>query len=322
MVAMTSLIKVTKDLPVLREPAIGQFIERSMSAATRETYSRAIAQFFAFAKVTRPEEVTSDHVRHYRDHLLHKLNLKDNTVRLKIAAVRALFEYLKRAGIVTSNPADGYLVVVPKRPEHLRNDALSVEEVQQLLAAPPAGETAGARDRALMMLMLRTSVRVSEACTLRLNAIERTRIKGQRLWVITLKTKGGVTRTIPLPDDVKEAIDVYLNLDARRRSLLKTASPDAFIFQPTVNYRTLEFDKPLTRTRVWQIVNGWCKAAGLKGRGPHAFRRTAITRAFDLEQPLRDIQAMSGHKDINTLLGYDQHRRNVEYNAINKLNYE
>jgi integrase len=320
---MSQLVKQSSAASlVLRAPQVTQFIERSISPATREVYGRALRQFFAFARVEQPQDVTPEHVRAYRDYLMGKLKLKDNTVRVKIAAVRALFEYLKRAGLIVTNPADGYLVVVPNRPDNLRNDNLSVEEVQQLLAAPPRGEIVGARDYALMLFLLRTSVRVSEACSLRLSDIEQGHIKKARVWVATFKAKGGVTRTIPIPDDVKAAIDHYLDLDARRRGLLKTAGEEAFVFQPTVNYRTLEFDKPLTRTRVWQIVGHWCKVAGLKTRGPHAFRRTAITRAFDMEQPLREIQAMSGHKDINTLLGYDQHRRSLEYNAINKLNYD
>jgi len=57
-------------------------------------------------------------------------------------------------------------------------------------------------------------------------------------------------RTIPLPKDVKQAIDHYLKLDAGRRRHLHSDGDDAFIFQPIVNYRTLEFDKALSSRHI------------------------------------------------------------------------
>jgi hypothetical protein len=42
-----------------------------------------------------------------------------------------------------------------------------------------------------------------------------------------------------------------------------TVADDAFIFQPVVNYRTLEFDKALSARHIRQIVNRWADFAGL-----------------------------------------------------------
>jgi len=73
----------------------------------------------------------------------------------------------------------------------------------------------------------------------------------------------GRERTIPLPKDVKQAIDHYLKLDAGRRRHLHSDGDDAFIFQPIVIYRTLEFDKALSARHICQIVNRWADFAGL-----------------------------------------------------------
>jgi len=56
---------------------------------------------------------------------------------------------------------------------------------------------------------------------------------------------------------------------------------DAFIFQPLANYRTLVYDKPLTRIAVWKIVQRWGEWGGVGKLSPHDLRRTAITRALD-----------------------------------------
>lgn len=316
---MTALVQ--QKPKALDVPAVGEFIERSMSKATKQTYSLAIEQFFVANPVNHPSDVTPAQVRAYRDKLAVE-GMKPHTIRLKLAAIRALFEYLKRAHVVSDNPADGYLVVSPPRPDSIKDDGLSVEEVNQLLAGPDLAEPADARDYAMMLFMLRTSARVAEVCGIRLSDIKRISVKGGKIWTVDLNVKGGYARTIPLPDDVKEAIDGYLQLDKSRRQKAETDKEDSFVFQPLVNNRTENLNKPISRVRAWQVVQKWCDVAGLKRRGPHAFRRTAITRAFDLEMPLREVQAMSGHKTVDVLLKYDQHRRSLNFNAINKLNYQ
>jgi integrase len=143
-----------------------------------------------------------------------------------------------------------------------------------------------------------------------------------------------------LPKDVKQAIDHYLKLDAGRRQHLHSDGDDAFIFQPIVNYRTLEFDKALSARHICQIVNRWADFAGLnqdpdadrtgsrkksKPRlklSPHDLRRTAVTRALSLGFTYRQVQSMTGHKDIRMVVKYDHERGNLEENAINFLHYD
>jgi integrase len=67
----------------------------------------------------------------------------------------------------------------------------------------------------------------------------------------------------PLPKDVKEAIDEYLKLDGPRRGTLHSDRDDAFLFQPSINYRTLEFDKPLSPRMVQKIVARWGEFTGI-----------------------------------------------------------
>lgn len=43
---------------------------------------------------------------------------------------------------------------------------------------------------------------------------------------------------LPLPLDVKSAIDEYLKLDRQRRKILNTGGLDAWLFQPHTNARS------------------------------------------------------------------------------------
>ena len=57
--------------------------------------------------------------------------------------------------------------------------------------------------------------------------------------------------------DVKEAVDDYLRLDRKRREISHSDGEDAFLFQPHVNYRTLEFKKAISTRMVQKIVARW-----------------------------------------------------------------
>src|SRR5205085_1081236 len=120
-------------------------------------------------------------------------------------------------------------------------------------------------------------------------------------WVLKFKVKGGRERTLPLPQDVRQAIDEYLKLDQKRRATLHSDGAEAYLFQPHTNYRTLEFSKSLSIRMAWNIVQRWASYGGIGKVSPHDLRRTAITKALDQGLSYRQVQMMSGHKDPKTV---------------------
>jgi integrase/recombinase XerD len=120
---------------------------------------------------------------------------------------------------------------------------------------------------------------------------------------------------------VKQAIDEYLRLDAKRRATLHSDGLDAFLFQPHSNYRTLQFDKGLSSRMVQNIVKRWASYGGIGDISPHDLRRTAITTALEMGQTYRQVQMMSKHKDPKTVMRYDHGRENLDQNAVNFLQY-
>lgn len=318
-------------LPATREQAVTRavrfelprarnFIEKSLSEDTRRAYTRALLDFFCFVRKL-PAQVEVEDVLAYRDDLVKKRR-KARTINTKLSIVRAYFGYLKAAGEIPLNPADTKLVSVPPTPEDMAGRALTAEEVLRLLNAPDRTKVAGARDHALLLTLVRTSLRVSEVRNLRVSSL----VWSHGRWTARVKVKGGRERTIPFPKDVRQAIEHYLKLDAQRRRTLHSDGDDAFIFQPLVNYRTLEFAKPLSARHIGQIVNRWASYAGLNRAkqtlSPHDLRRTAVTRALSLGFTYRQVQSMTGHKDIRMVVRYDHERGNLEDNAINFLHYD
>jgi integrase/recombinase XerD len=228
------------------------FIEKSVSAETRRAYGRVVKEFFRFQKYTEPSEIKPIDVIRWRDFLIENKK-RAATVSFKLSVIRSLFEYLKAGGYLQNNPALTKLVTPPKLSEDLRGRALTVKEVRYILSGPNREKPEGARDYAILLTLLRTSLRVAEVCSLKSSSMR----WNHGIWTLKFKVKGGRERTIPLPKEVKQAIDEYLKLDQDRRKTLKTDGDEAWLFQPITNYRTLTFNKPLSTTMVWYIVRRW-----------------------------------------------------------------
>jgi integrase/recombinase XerD len=296
---------------------VAPFVLRSTSEETRRTYGRTVREFFAFAGTLPPADITPEIVLRWRDQLIGRKQ-RPATVAFKLAVIRSLFEHLRARGLVGLNPASSKLVASPATPEQAAGRALTSREVRNLLAGPDRSRAEGARDHALLLTLLRLGLRVNEGCQLKRSALQWSHGR----WVVRVRVKGGVERTLPVPAEVKQAIEAYVALDAERRQVQGTAGPDEFIFQPHTNYRTLVFDKPLSTRSAWNIVARWADFGGLGKVSPHDLRRTAITKALEQGLSYRQVQMMSGHRDPKTVMRYDHGRKNLEQNAVNFLNYD
>jgi site-specific recombinase XerD len=172
-------------------------------------------------------------------------------VALKLSVVRSFFDYLKAKGVAKVIPASTKLVSPPALAAEPAGRALTALEVGYLLSGPDRSKPEGARDYALMLAMLRLGLRASEVAGLRVSDVKWSHGR----WVVKVVLKGGSEPTLPMPADVKKAIDEYLKLGSKRMELLYTDGAEAFIFQPLTNYRKGVFDKPLSTRMALQIVH-------------------------------------------------------------------
>jgi hypothetical protein len=116
--------------------------------------------------------------------------------------------------------------------------ALFQKEVRYLLSGPDREKPEGARD-----------ARHAPALFTRLGGLLPARLVREmepRAVDSAVQSQGGREEVWPLPKDVREAVDNYLRLDGKWREIVHSGGADAPLFQPLVNYRTLDFDKPLS----------------------------------------------------------------------------
>jgi integrase/recombinase XerD len=197
------------------------FVNKSVPEETRMAYRRAVFEFFQFAGMKHPSEVVPDDILLWRD-WLRAQKKSATTVAFKLSVVRSSFEYLKAAGLITLNPASTKLVSPPELPSEPTGHALSAKEVLYLLSAPDREKPEGTRDYALMLVMLRLSLRVSEVCSLRTSSVK----WSHRRWTLQCNVKEGRDEVWPLPKDIKEVIDHYLKLASRCREVTHSGGKD------------------------------------------------------------------------------------------------
>ncbi len=293
------------------------FVNKSISAETRRLYHRVIREFFRFVASKNETHVTQQDVLLWRDSMMRD-GRRASTVSLKLSVLRSFFEYLRAYGHIALNPAATRLVPPPPVADDPAGRALVAKEARHLFASPDRRKPAGARDHAIILIMGRMSLRVAEVAALRVSSM----MWSHGMAIIKFRVKGGRERRLPLPQEVREAIHEYLKLDRSRRRIAGTDGPDAYLFQPHTNPRTLVYDKPLSTRMIRRLVGRYADFAQIGHVSPHDLRRTAITRALDLGYSIREVQMMSGHKDIRSLMKYDRGRENLEKNPVNKLHYD
>jgi integrase/recombinase XerD len=311
--------------------AIENWVARSLSPATRSSYRAVVKDFAAFLR--RPVvEAASDDVRRWRDKMIAS-GKKASTVTHRLAVLRSLFRYLQADGFVVRNPAVTELVPPPSVPDEQVGRALTPKQVMYLLAGPrrmgldeakklrtppDPGVVAGSRNYAILMVLARLGVRVAEVCSLKVSSIRSVRERT----VLHVVVKGGRERQLPLPDDVRLAIDAYLVLDRGRRRLAHSDGRDDPLFQPLANHRTLDHGKALSTRHVRQLVGRYAELAGLGRLSPHDLRRTFVTVARDQGLSARQVQMATGHKDSRMIDRYDRGRENLDLNAINFIRFD
>jgi integrase/recombinase XerC len=250
-----------------------------------------------------PGDVTRDHIRDYLMWLSEVGHRRPNgpSARARaLAAIRSLFKYAHRAGLLRDNPAED--IPLPKlRMGEVR--ALSHDECDRLLriVATNRSPFRKVRDRAMIMTFLLTGARLREIVQLNKGDIDLYQS------TIRLHRKGGEVNILPLADSVKTEIKAYLK---QRRSRSRTRA----LFISCRNRR-------ISRGAVWYLVKKYLKKSRIKthGMGPHALRHTFATLLLNQGENLRVIQSLMNHKSLATTARYLHSRSQELIKAVNGL---
>jgi integrase/recombinase XerC len=209
------------------------------------------------------------------------------TIRRKLAAVRGLFRFLLRDGVITVNVAR--LVRTPKAPKTLP-DVMTAEQANALIdgvATRQIERPYPARDRAIFEILYGCGLRISELSGLNLEDVDRA--EG---W-LRVRGKGRKERQVPLPGKAAESLERYL----AERPVVRDQRA------VLLNHRRGR----LTDRGIRGIVKLYATLlAGDPSLHPHSLRHAYATHLLADGADLRAIQELLGHARLSTTQKYTQ----------------
>lgn len=312
-----------------------------LAPSSRRMY-RIDAEQFAAWMIERgltPKTLTRSDVIAYRAHLQDTYR-KATAVR-KLVVARRLLDELVISEVLAKSPA--YKIKGFKLDDETPHVVLTEQEGQALLDVIDIGTLMGRRDYVVILLLLRTGIRRSEAAQLSISDV--TTDQGHYVAVIQ-HGKGDRRRTVKLPVDVWREIDGYIqalkDYHAQRREEQETAlAPNLDEEIRLRELRALEQqhtmatsdplfvsfrrgDHPTRRAMGDKAIETQVKTyagrvSGLERLTPHGLRASFITLTLENGAQLHQVQYAAGHKHPKTTQRYHGRKTNLDDNAVDYL---
>lgn len=298
-------------------PTLGRLLEsffhrrlteqRNVTSATLASYRDALRLFIVYASERTGRapcrlDITDLDRETVLDFLAHLEQSRDNSVRTRnarLTAIRSFYHHVATCDPGALGIAQRVLAIPNKRTSTRAPTYLTKREVDALLNAPDRHTARGRRDHALLLFLVRTGARVSEA--LGVNVAD---LHLESPPQVLLRGKGRKQRVIPL------ALDLARTLKALCREHGLDRHEQRPVFVGASGNR-------LTRFGVTHIVRRAVKASAArnvtlmeKRVSPHLLRHTLAMELLQSGVDLVTIQAWLGHAQLATTHRYAE--ANVE----------
>lgn len=238
-----------------------QALELSKKApATRDRVPGLVKRLLNFFGDKPVSRITRENVQEF---IVACKNLKPNSINKYVATLSQILSAGIEWGYLKENP------VKSSRPIKVREEPipyLSDEQIAAILSK------CNNFYRVLVIFLLETGARVSEAMRLTWNNIDFERD------LITLRGKTQEVRSVPMLERLKKEFEGLSRIDQR-------------VF-------------PRALVTIKNQVPGICKRAGCPGISCHTFRHTSISRMVSAGVDLRTVMQWSGHRRLETLQKY------------------
>jgi len=261
------------------------------SPRSRRVYQYAIEQFIAWYCSEPRLAFNRIVVVRYRMHLESR-NLAANTINQHLAVVRRLAHEAADSGLLSPDLAAGISRVKGVKQLGQRSgNWLTLEQGSDVLSHADGDTLRAKRDHAMLAMLLGCGLRRSELTGLEMDEIQ-TR---QGHWaIVDLIGKGGHVRTVPIPQWVKHALDVWT---------VAAGVTEGRIFR-AVSRAGKVWGEGISQNLVWYVVRSCCRRAGPDHIAPHDLRRTCAKLCYASGGELEQIQFLLGHASVLTTERY------------------
>lgn len=259
-------------------------VQKDYSEHTLRAYATDLRMYEDFL-AGRGTGVTRATVRDMRAFLskLKVRGLSPSTLARRVAAVRSLYKFLHRQGLVEDNPMR---VLRTPRLEQKLPGVLTVEEVERLLAAPDPTTWIGKRDCAILETLYGGGLRASELIALNDDDFDVER------GLVRVRGKRKKERLAPLGTFAARAVRQYL----RARDARNLPARDE-----SATFVNANWGRRLTTRSIRRLMQHYLNVAGLDPKlGPHSLRHSFATHILSNGADLRSVQELLGHEHLST----------------------
>jgi site-specific recombinase XerD len=286
------------------------FTAKIRNAHTRRAYTRAAEEFFDWltAKgVTQLGDIASVHVATYIEELSRARSAP--TAKLRLAALRHLFDWMVIGQIMPTNPA-----AAVRGPLHIvrrcKTPALDPAEARQLIDAIDATTIIGLRDRALIGLMIYSFARICAALGIR---VEDVFTQNRRLWV-RLHEKGGKQHAMPCHHNLETYLHEYID------GAGLASDPKALLFQTYSRATGQLTGNPLPQANAYAMIQRRARGAEIATKiCNHTFRATGLTAYLKNGGTLKNAALMANHASTRTTQLYDRRAEEVTLDEVERV---
>jgi site-specific recombinase XerD len=271
-------------------------------------YQHAIDEFVAWYCSEPRLAFNKTVVLRYRFHLEER-GLAPGTINVRMAAVRRLAYEAADSGLLSPELAAGIHRVkgVRKLGSRLGN-WLTAGEAAALWQVPDGQTVTGKRNRAILAFLLGCGLR-RELAQLTLESLQR---REERWAIVDLIGKGRHIRTVPVPNWVKETLDVWLNAAGIEsgplfRCVCRAGKP---------------WGGGISEKTVWHVVKKTAASMNIPHLAPHDPRRSCARLCHDSGGELEQIQFLLGHVSVQTTERYIGCRQRLRVAVNDKLGSE
>jgi len=260
-------------------------IERGLSKNTIANYTFDLERLCAFLHDNHisvaPENIAEETIQQFIYAVSKEVNARSQA-RI-ISGLKSFFSYLIFEDYRADSPME--LIEAPKIGRKLP-DTLTVEDIDNLIAAVDLSTPEGERNRAILETLYSCGLRVSELISLKISDLFFDE------GFVKITGKGNKQRFVPIAQSTQRYIESYKNHVRNHLNIAKGHEDTLFL-----NRR----GKQLTRAMVFTIIKTLAVAINLqKNISPHTLRHSFATHLLENGADLRSIQMMLGHESITT----------------------
>jgi site-specific recombinase XerD len=287
--------------------------QRQASGHTISSYRDTFCLFLKFLKKhlkkepssIKIENITVDIIKEFLKDLERNRNISIRSRNQRLAAIHSCFRYAAFIYPERSNLIQQILAIPHKKHAYPVVQFLTSDEIDALLATPDKAIWLGRRDYTLILLAVRTGLRVSEIISLRwdditLGSVSHVRCVG----------KGRKERITPITKNTASVIKAWLNENkSNNENLVFTNARKGKLSRDGFRYILKKYIR---------IASDSCVTLKRKRISPHSLRHTAAMQLLEAGVDTMIIAIWLGHESIESTQIYIKANLKMKENALNK----